>query len=370
MLKRNLVLITLWFLIDLNQFILAFHGHYMNDLLYKDNEKIRFGPLSSKHVCLNHYGDIECCEGYTGSFREDEGCKPLCSDGCVHGKCESPNKCECVINFGGSNCNRTCSPGTFGLDCEKDCEYLTDPKRNTNYAHCECKSNEPTSECKDICKCRTNLCSVGFIGKKCEIPCPDGLFGQHCSKNCTCIKENTSKCNPESGDCICKNDDKNRYYGLNCEFKCDGILNCSTNLKHNCTCELTLEQKVNNLIKNQTLQEQNSKEVQLLKKRINDLTLILMYLIIVIPISFLIYKLRNQNFIKLSNFITIGYSNRTNQVYPTNTSYSISGSKSKLDFNNSQFESHIIIPDSSRGLISDSSSSEIEEMFTRNELKK
>ena len=52
------------------------------------------------------------------------------------------------------------------------------------------------------------------------------------------MDENTKECLKEYGDCVCKEG----FYGMHCERECLGILKCD---KPNiCTCELSLEQKV------------------------------------------------------------------------------------------------------------------------------
>lgn len=56
----------------------------------------------------------------------------------------------------------------------------------------------------------------------------------------SCVEENTSECLKEHGDCACKNG----FYGMHCERQCTGILTCDKPNPNICTCQLTLEQKL------------------------------------------------------------------------------------------------------------------------------
>lgn len=45
-----------------------------------------------------------CCEGY-GLTSDGQLCIPICSQQCVHGKCESPDVCKCESGYGGIRCD-------------------------------------------------------------------------------------------------------------------------------------------------------------------------------------------------------------------------------------------------------------------------
>lgn len=51
---------------------------------------------------------------------------------------------------------------------------------------------------------------------------------------------NTIECNKEDGYCRCKD----RFYGVRCENECTGVLKCPNKNSINCTCELSVEQKI------------------------------------------------------------------------------------------------------------------------------
>ncbi|CAG0920227.1 unnamed protein product [Notodromas monacha] len=45
-----------------------------------------------------------CCKGYAEAA-DGESCIPICSNDCIHGVCESPEKCKCLPGFGGPTCS-------------------------------------------------------------------------------------------------------------------------------------------------------------------------------------------------------------------------------------------------------------------------
>lgn len=46
-----------------------------------------------------------CCPGY-GETADSELCVPVCSEPCVHGICEAPDKCKCNNGYGGISCDK------------------------------------------------------------------------------------------------------------------------------------------------------------------------------------------------------------------------------------------------------------------------
>jgi hypothetical protein len=51
---------------------------------------------------VNASKSCQCYDGYAGVA--DDGCKPFCSQGCVHGTCTAPDTCVCDLGFAGTNC--------------------------------------------------------------------------------------------------------------------------------------------------------------------------------------------------------------------------------------------------------------------------
>ncbi|KAI3371279.1 hypothetical protein L3Q82_023896, partial [Scortum barcoo] len=48
----------------------------------------------------------QCCPGY---FESGDLCVPLCTEECVHGRCVSPDTCQCEPGWGGLDCSSVCS---------------------------------------------------------------------------------------------------------------------------------------------------------------------------------------------------------------------------------------------------------------------
>ncbi|KAK5902181.1 hypothetical protein CesoFtcFv8_007465 [Champsocephalus esox] len=44
----------------------------------------------------------QCCPGY---FESGDLCVPLCTEECVHGRCVSPDTCQCEPGWGGLDCS-------------------------------------------------------------------------------------------------------------------------------------------------------------------------------------------------------------------------------------------------------------------------
>lgn len=88
------------------------------------------------------------------------------------------------LSSAGHHCDRTCDEGTFGKDCKEKCNC-----KNNGACHPQ------TGQC---------TCSAGYVGDSCEIKCEFGFFGFNCSQKCDCEFNNSIKCDPVDGRCICK----------------------------------------------------------------------------------------------------------------------------------------------------------------------
>ena len=89
-----------------------------------------------------------CCTGWS---EQGSGCPvPICSQGCIKGRCVSPDKCSCEAGYHGPSCEEVCPPNKYGMNCNKSCQ---------------CQNSAP-------CDSRTGICN-----------CTSGWMGQHCDRS-------------------------------------------------------------------------------------------------------------------------------------------------------------------------------------------
>ena len=43
----------------------------------------------------------------------------------------------------------------------------------------------------------------GFYGDRCDRECASGRFGVNCNSSCDCNLQNSAKCDPKTGLCLC-----------------------------------------------------------------------------------------------------------------------------------------------------------------------
>lgn len=64
-----------------------------------------------------------CCPDFEESeFNGTRICIPVCSEGCVNGKCTNPGKCNCDVGFMGLKCDQRCPSNRYGKMCIKYCK--------------------------------------------------------------------------------------------------------------------------------------------------------------------------------------------------------------------------------------------------------
>ncbi|CAB4060701.1 MEGF8 [Lepeophtheirus salmonis] len=78
-----------------------------------------------------------CNEGYEKKV-SGEGCKPICSQGCLYGKCIEPGVCKCDFSYVGLDCSKQCQCNGHS-DCESPerLDVCISCQNNTIGAHCE-----------------------------------------------------------------------------------------------------------------------------------------------------------------------------------------------------------------------------------------
>uniref|UniRef100_A0A1I7XK48 Delta-like protein n=1 Tax=Heterorhabditis bacteriophora TaxID=37862 RepID=A0A1I7XK48_HETBA len=137
----------------------------------------KFCQNTDQYSCSSE-GERLCRPGWTGDNCENA----ICSNGCSHGKCTSPDVCTCDPGFSGLACNQcqprencqhgfcqdnqpftcACEPGWGGIFCERDLEFCT--------RHSPCRNGGICSNGGSAGY--TCSCPEGFIGSSCEIALP------------------------------------------------------------------------------------------------------------------------------------------------------------------------------------------------------
>ena len=93
----------------------------------------------------------------------------------------------------------------------------------------QCKEGSFGPQCKGTCQCLNNAacdktdgtcdCLPGWIGVRCDNPCPAGYYGKYCQSKCKC--QNGGSCDPVDGNCTCVNE----WQGQTCDL-CKLALQC------------------------------------------------------------------------------------------------------------------------------------------------
>lgn len=121
--------------------------------------------LSEKCVDLHEGFKCICAEGYLSD--DDNGeCLPICTQGCVHGTCASPDDCKCDFGYVGTNCSTACQcsghsdcAGPDQLDTCLKCMNNTRGERCEKCEKFNVKRDDGRCEsCTSFCHGHTNIC--------------------------------------------------------------------------------------------------------------------------------------------------------------------------------------------------------------------
>ncbi|XP_063423029.1 multiple epidermal growth factor-like domains protein 8 [Mytilus trossulus] len=133
--------------------------------------------INGHHTCNNVTQDcFDTLKGFNCSckkgYREDsktKECIPVCHQGCRHGICVRPDKCDCSFGYVGKNCTVECECHK-NSECEsveqtKHCLSCHNNTQGTQCEHCKLwfvgspKMNQPCNSCFNVCNNHTNRCS-------------------------------------------------------------------------------------------------------------------------------------------------------------------------------------------------------------------
>ncbi|XP_022080925.1 fibrillin-1-like isoform X2 [Acanthaster planci] len=170
-------------------------------------------PIKSR-VAFCKYGEYrrrECCYGWRYHGPE---CAPICEDGCNHGTCVGPNRCQCDKGYTGPTCDRD-----FNECSTKPCSHRC--VNGVGSFRCFCPTGHVLLEDKVTChwdyRCHPDRCAYGCeqIGYNFRCLCPDGLKvsedGFHCEDIDECAEglvkcPSDQRCRNTYGNymCMCK----------------------------------------------------------------------------------------------------------------------------------------------------------------------
>ncbi|CAD5117091.1 DgyrCDS5903 [Dimorphilus gyrociliatus] len=214
-----------------DEFSLEF-GHFKNDVqtVYTKTKgagilvKI-FGPERNHMVAAFRLKIEDCADGFNSTLCQ---CSPNCSPIKLTDSCDIYSKAcleGCKSGYLTPSCNRTCDPGSWGLECKKSCK---------DHKCAEGKICYP-----DNGQCPNELCQPGYVGVYCKQPasdivCQPNYWGSACLNKCGhCDGE--AICDSKSGYCpgnrcavgfqgpYCNQTCLIGYYGPNCEYECKSV---------------------------------------------------------------------------------------------------------------------------------------------------
>jgi len=153
-----------------------------------DECALGYDNCTQNSTCTNEPGfpafSCTCSPGFIAATNST--CVPHCP-GCAHGVCTSPNRCECSLNWNGTNCT-TCLASSA-------CHSVYG-----NMSSCIQQHHTGT------CTCDTGYARTGRTDGQCDPVCSDGCVNGHCvaPETCVCqrgwIGPNCTACNPSLCD--------------------------------------------------------------------------------------------------------------------------------------------------------------------------
>ncbi|XP_035683670.1 uncharacterized protein LOC118420784 [Branchiostoma floridae] len=116
-----------------------------------------------------------CPPGYWG-----EVCHQVCD--CQYGgTCDRWEGCLCPPGRHGDRCEYICAPGAFGWNCSMNCHCQNNASCDPVNGTCICAEGQWGDSCQNF-----YFCPPGLYGDRCEHTCTPGSFGLNCSKDCHC----------------------------------------------------------------------------------------------------------------------------------------------------------------------------------------
>ncbi|XP_028166181.1 multiple epidermal growth factor-like domains protein 11 [Ostrinia furnacalis] len=220
-------------------------GVCMTKISSRTSKRVTFTKLSNKwcgkRKCVVRVARIQpvvevhdrliCCSGFQYQAESDD-CAPLCTTGCLGGRCVAPDVCQCdppaYLEPGHQNTcvHPVCDPPCLNADCTSNntctCHQNFQPFNSTHCHNCgPGYSVAPNLTCNPICdpecdgECTgPNVCSCspGYIavGHKCEPVCDPVCVNSKCvaPNSCSCFDGysavNRSYCAPVCERCDTK----------------------------------------------------------------------------------------------------------------------------------------------------------------------
>eukprot|EP01137_Pigoraptor_chileana_P010990 Opistho-2@61203 len=189
-------------------------------------------------ACAPNYGCVQdarkcaplSCAGLTVGANNSTKCEYPCPEGkyglgclgtcnCKNGAlCNRANgTCECTPGWMGQWCDIPCSQNTFGFGCSRcqscnsECDQFTGCCGSSCSRSCTsslCGTNSAGCDAYQMC-----MCTAGWTGTPCTVPCPVGTYGPRCVYKCQC--KNGATCDAAVG-CKCVAG----WFGRNCDVPC------------------------------------------------------------------------------------------------------------------------------------------------------